>query len=69
MRQVRGGVALVTGGARRLGRAFAEALAADGLRVAVHYQASGDEAVATVAAIREAGGEAHAFQEDVREDA
>jgi NAD(P)-dependent dehydrogenase (short-subunit alcohol dehydrogenase family) len=67
MRQVRGGVALVTGGARRLGRAFAEALASDGLHVAVHYQASADEAAATVSTIRDAGGAAHAFQADLRD--
>lgn len=67
MRDVRGGVALVTGGARRLGRAFAEALAADGLRVAVHFQASEAEAAATVAAIRRLGGEAEAFRADLRD--
>ncbi len=69
MRALRGGVALVTGGARRLGRAFAEALAADGLRIAVHYQASEAEAADTVAAIRGAGGDAVAFQADLREAA
>jgi pteridine reductase len=67
MRDLRGGVALVTGGARRLGRAFAEALASDGLRVAVHYQASEGEANATVMAINAAGGEAAAFGADLRD--
>lgn len=61
----RGGVALVTGGARRLGRAFAEALAADGLRVAVHFGASDHDAQSTVAAITAAGGDAAAFQADL----
>lgn len=60
-------VALVTGGARRLGRAFAEALAADGFAVAVHYGASAVEAEAVVAAIHAAGGEAAAFGADLRE--
>lgn len=63
----RGGVALVTGGARRLGRAFAEALAADGLRVAVHYGSSEREAEETVATIRAAGGDAHPFGADLRD--
>lgn len=39
-----GKVALVTGGARRVGRAISEALAADGARVAIHYHASEREA-------------------------
>lgn len=39
-----GKVALVTGGARRVGRAISEALAADGARVAIHYHASEPEA-------------------------
>lgn len=63
----RGGVALVTGGARRLGRAFAEALAADGLRVAVHFGASEEEARDTVTAIESAGGEAAMFGADLRD--
>lgn len=67
MRDFRGGVALVTGGARRLGRAFAEALAADGIKVAVHYQSSHADAVATVDAIRHAGGEAEPFAADLRD--
>ena len=69
MRDLRGGVALVTGGARRLGRAFAEALAADGLRVAVHFGASEQEAQDTVASIRAAGGEAMALGADLRDAA
>ncbi|WP_440959603.1 SDR family oxidoreductase [Oceanicaulis sp. LC35] len=38
--------ALVTGGAKRLGRAFIEALAADGHDVIIHYNSSADEAEA-----------------------
>lgn len=38
--------ALVTGGAKRLGRAFIEALAADGHDVVIHYNSSSDEAEA-----------------------
>lgn len=40
------GAALVTGGAKRLGRAFIEALAADGHDVIIHYNSSSDEAEA-----------------------
>ena len=43
--------ALVTGGAKRLGAAFARTLAADGFRVAVHYNESADAARALAAEI------------------
>jgi NAD(P)-dependent dehydrogenase (short-subunit alcohol dehydrogenase family) len=49
---------LVTGAARRIGRATALALAADGWAVAVHYNQSGTEAEDTVKAIEAAGGHA-----------
>jgi NAD(P)-dependent dehydrogenase (short-subunit alcohol dehydrogenase family) len=42
-------VVLVTGAARRLGREIALALAAGGWRVAVHYRASHEDAMKTVA--------------------
>lgn len=60
-----GAVALVTGAARRLGRAIALRLARGGCRVAVHYRASRREAGEVVAAIREGGGEARAFPADL----
>ena len=47
--------ALVTGGARRLGRAIALALAEAGFAVAVHCHASSDDADATAAEIRARG--------------
>ncbi|HEX3926434.1 MAG TPA: SDR family oxidoreductase [Gemmatimonadales bacterium] len=62
-------VALVTGGARRLGRAFTEALAGRGMRVAVHYGSSADEANEVVAAIKATGGSAEAFGADLRDAA
>lgn len=54
--------ALVTGAGLRIGRALAEALAADGYFAFVHYNHSADEARATVAAIRAAGGQAKAVR-------
>jgi pteridine reductase len=68
-RDLAGRVALVTGGARRLGRAFTEALAARGMHVAVHHGSSAADADAVVAAVREGGSEAHAFQADLRDAA
>ncbi len=50
-----GQVVLVTGAARRIGRSIALALAAEGARVAIHYNESRDEAERTAA---ECGGAA-----------
>lgn len=61
----RDGVALVTGAGHRLGRAFAVALGARGMRVAVHYNSSADSAKETVRIIEEAGGRAQLFQADL----
>jgi NAD(P)-dependent dehydrogenase (short-subunit alcohol dehydrogenase family) len=60
--------ALVTGAARRLGRAMALALAEDGHDVAVHYSTSRDEAEATVAEIRAAGRRGVPLQADLLDD-
>lgn len=58
-------VALVTGGARDIGRAVSLKLAALGASVAVNYFDNPDEARETVRMITEAGGKAAAIQADV----
>jgi pteridine reductase len=60
-----GRIALVTGAGKRLGRALALGLARAGARVAVHFHASTAGALETVAAIRDAGGNARAFSADL----
>ena len=62
---LKGKVALVTGGGRDIGRAIARKLAESGVAVAVNYRSSEKEAEATVAAIVERGGRAVAIQADV----
>jgi NAD(P)-dependent dehydrogenase (short-subunit alcohol dehydrogenase family) len=62
-------VALVTGGARRLGREIALELAAQGWDVAVHYGNSQAQAHATVQELRALGAEAHAFVADLADEA
>ena len=60
-----GKAALVTGGSRGIGRAICLALAAEGARVAVNYQAAEGAANEVVGAITSAGGEAFAVRGDV----
>ena len=62
------GTALVTGAARRIGRAIAETLAARGHPVAIHYRASADDAAGAAAAIERAGGRSAAFPADLRDE-
>jgi NAD(P)-dependent dehydrogenase (short-subunit alcohol dehydrogenase family) len=57
--------ALVTGGAKRLGRAIALALADHGWDIAVHYHSSKDEAEATAAEIRKRGRRAAIVRADL----
>jgi NAD(P)-dependent dehydrogenase (short-subunit alcohol dehydrogenase family) len=57
--------ALVTGGARRIGRAIVEDLAANGFAVAIHCNRSGEEARKLVAEIQANGGRAAVLQADL----
>ncbi len=59
------GTALVTGAARRIGRAIALALAAKGWQVAIHHNASDEEAQRLADQIRESGGRAGVLQADL----
>jgi NAD(P)-dependent dehydrogenase (short-subunit alcohol dehydrogenase family) len=61
--------ALVTGGAKRLGAAFARALAEDGFAVAIHYNASRDEAEALAAELAARGARVVALKADLAREA
>lgn len=63
------GVAIVTGGARRLGRAIALELAGQGWDVAVHCHRSRDEAEALAVRIRAIGRRAAVLQADLADEA
>ncbi|HEU4881364.1 MAG TPA: SDR family oxidoreductase [Longimicrobium sp.] len=58
-------VALVTGGAVRIGRAISSALAEDGYRLVIHYNSSSEAADGLVGEIRAQGGEALAIGADL----
>src|SRR5688500_15051193 len=60
-----GKVALVTGGAQRIGRRLVERLAEEGYAVAIHCRHSTDEAQGIAGRIRNAGGKAAVLQADL----
>mgnify|MGYP001470022287 CR=1 FL=1 len=62
---IEGKIALVTGAAKGLGRAISLKLADKGVRLALNYKSSGDEAQEVAWAIKKKGGEAIAIQADV----
>lgn len=63
--EIEGKVALVTGGAKRVGRSIALALAERGAEVVLHYRGSEREAQEVLALIKRAGGKPVAVQGDV----
>ena len=63
--KVQGKVAIVTGGARDLGRAISVKLAAEGAKVCVNYFDNEDDAKETLDIITNAGGEAIIVQGDM----
>jgi 3-oxoacyl-[acyl-carrier protein] reductase/pteridine reductase len=68
-RPLEGQVALVTGAAKRIGRALALSLAEAGASVAITFRDSGAEARQTVADIEKLGVQAAAFRAELRDPA
>ncbi|MGQ9481390.1 3-oxoacyl-ACP reductase family protein [Chloroflexus sp.] len=66
--ELQGQVAIVTGGARGIGRATTIELANAGARVLINYQRSAGAAEALAAEIAAAGGEALPYQADVADE-
>jgi NAD(P)-dependent dehydrogenase (short-subunit alcohol dehydrogenase family) len=62
-------VVLVTGAAKRLGRAIALDLARHGFDIALHYRHSQADALAALAELQAAGAQAHAFPADLSNEA
>ncbi len=60
-----GKIAVVTGGSRGIGKAICLSLAKQGAKIIVNYVSRPDAADETVAAIKDAGGEAAAYQFNV----
>ena len=66
---LKGHVALVTGGSRGIGRGIALRLAAEGVKVGVNYNTGAAQAQEVVEEITSGGGEAIAIQADISEQA
>ncbi|HEV7553471.1 MAG TPA: SDR family oxidoreductase [Candidatus Angelobacter sp.] len=63
---LKGKTVLITGAARRLGRAIAVAMAQAGANVAFTYLSSGEESKRTLVEVEKAGGQGLAIQCDIR---
>lgn len=61
--------ALVTGGAKRIGRAICEGLARSGFSVAIHANSSIEDAEDFAFSLRRSGAEAHVLKADLRNEA
>ncbi len=66
---LKGKVALITGGAKRVGKETALTLAAKGCHIALHYNSSRAEALKTARQIEKLGVEVTLFKADVRSSA
>ncbi|MBR6002445.1 MAG: SDR family NAD(P)-dependent oxidoreductase, partial [Bacteroidales bacterium] len=69
MNSLKGKVAVVTGGARDIGRAVSLRLAEEGVKVCINYCHNEEKAAETLEMIRKAGGEAILFKADVTVEA
>lgn len=58
---------LITGGARRIGRAIVDRLAVDGWDIAIHHHSSADEAEQAATVVRSHGGNAVAVASDLQD--
>jgi pteridine reductase len=67
MRDLHGATALITGSAKRIGRAMALSLAREGVNVVVHYRSSAAEAQTLVQELGGLGVRAWALRADFRE--
>jgi len=67
--ELRGVTALVTGGARRVGKAIALGLAGSGCNLVIHYNASGAEAEETAAEARALGVQVRTVGADLADEA
>lgn len=63
--EMKGKVALITGGGTGLGRIIAQQLAREGMHIAIHYSRSEDDARDTVKVLQEMGVQAEAVQADL----
>ena len=66
--QISGSIALVTGSARRIGRAIAVELARKGAKIAIHYRSSEEDAHRTLEEVRELGADAGLFKANLIDD-
>jgi NAD(P)-dependent dehydrogenase (short-subunit alcohol dehydrogenase family) len=66
-KELAGRAAVITGGARNMGRAFAEALAGHGADIVIHYHgpAAKDDAERTAQLVRDKGTRAHLMEGDL----